>query len=195
MRNHRVERHLNKRDDYALVACIRTRAWGWQSAVSILVCRHRDNLLRLCQARLANRNDAEDAVQETILRAYRGMNGFNGDASFRTWVHAIAKNQCNTLAVRRTRHIMADHLRELVRLDETVRRNRQPSSEAVGRRVHQTLAGMSQLSRDVLMLRFFSELSIEQIAQTLGIGLSAAKMRLYRAQEQFSADYCQETAV
>jgi len=189
MRDHRLESHLKQQDERALIRRIRHREHGWQSAFSILVHRQRDGLLRLCQARLGNRQDAEDAVQETILRAYRGMAGFKADASFRTWVHAIAENQCNTLAVRRRRHVVGDHLRELVLLHDSVRRYRRPPSEAAEQRVHQTLLGMSQLYRDVLMLRFFGDLSIEQIAGTLGIGLSAAKMRLYRAQAQFADNY------
>jgi RNA polymerase sigma-70 factor (ECF subfamily) len=195
MRDQRLKTRLSRQDDHALVALIRNRGTGWQSAFSILVYRHRDELMRLCQARLANRHDAEDAVQETILRAYRGVNGFKGDASFRTWVRAIAQNQCNTLAARRARHVMGNHVRVLIELEQNLRLGRERPSKSAVRRVHRTLEGLSQPSRDVLMLRFFSGLSIEQIAYTLGIGLSAAKMRLYRASEQFASGYRQETAV
>lgn len=195
MRDRRLEKRLSKQNDQVLVDIIRNRETGWQSAFPILVHRYRDELLRLCQARLANRQDAEDAVQETVLRAYRGMNGFKGDASFRTWVHTIAQNQCVTLAVRRARHVMGDHLRILIQLELTLRQGRQPPSKTVMRRVHRTLEGLSQPSRDVLMLRFFSGLSIEQMSRTLGIGLSATKMRLYRALEQFSSGYRQKSAI
>ena len=53
--------------------------------------------------------------------------------------------------------------------------------------VHQALAQITPLGRDVLQLRYFGDLSIEDIATTLGVGISAAKMRLYRAQEQVAS--------
>jgi len=187
------QQQLKQQDDNELVACIRRRRHGWRQAFCILVQRHREGLLRYCQARLGNRQDAEDAVQESILRAHRGMAGFKGDAGFHTWLYAIAGNQCNTLAIRRGRHILGNHLRERIALYESQRRRQSPSP-ATDPRVHKTLAGMPQSSRDVLMLRFFGELSIQEIAHTLGIGLSAAKMRLYRAQERFADDYVQNLA-
>ncbi len=181
---------FEQQGDDELVAIIQHRESGWQRALSVLLLRHHEGLLWHCQSRLGNKQDAEDAVQESILRAHRGMAGFKGDAAFRTWLHAIAEHQCNTLAVRRGRHLLADHLRERIVLHERLRLRQAPAVEH-RQRVHETLAGLPQASRDVLMLRFFNELSIEQIAHTLGIGLSAAKMRLYRALEQFAAEYAQ----
>jgi RNA polymerase sigma-70 factor (ECF subfamily) len=54
-------------------------------------------------------------------------------------------------------------------------------------RVREVLARLPSKSRDVLMLRFYRDLSLEDIAVTLDVGLSAAKMRLYRAMAQFKA--------
>ncbi len=174
-------------NDASLVKLIHERAPAWQLALSVLLKRHHQALTNFCQNRLNNRQDAEDAVQETILRAYRSLHGFKGDAAFRTWLYAIAENQCRTLAVRRQRHVLSDHLRDMLALQKSLPQGE--ATRAVANQVSSTLKGMPEKSRDVLMLRFFRDLSIEQIAHTLGIGLSAAKMRLYRAQHQFAAEY------
>ncbi len=57
------------------------------------------------------------------------------------------------------------------------------------KQVREVLAELPSQASEVLMLRFYSELGLEDIAATLGIGLSAAKMRLYRAIAQFEAKY------
>jgi RNA polymerase sigma-70 factor (ECF subfamily) len=194
MSDNTQQKPLHDLDDQALVTRVQTAGKGRNLAFCILLSRHQDGLLRHCLARLGNRHDAEDAVQETVLRAYRGICGFKGDASFRTWLHVIADNQCNTLAVRRSKQIMSDHLKELVHQHESGRIDWRRPSESLTCSVHKTLSDLPDSSRDVLMLRFFCDLRIEQIASLLGIGLSAAKMRLYRAQAQFSESYGAEMA-
>lgn len=183
------EPQLQRESDDELLGRIRNRTAGWQSALSLLLHRYRGELLGYCHARLGNRHDAEDAIQETIIRAYRGLPGFKGDASFRTWIHSIAENQCRTLSVRRARHVMADHLRELVQLHETMRNQSSGITKQAEQRVHQVLEDIAPPYRDVLFLRFYRDLSLDEIARTLGISLSAAKMRLYRALDQFAAGY------
>ena len=179
-------------DDTELVASIRSRGKGWERAFPVLIRRHQPDLLRRCRARLANVHDAEDAVQETVLRAYRSLNGFKGEASFRTWLFTIADNQCNTLARQRMRYVLSDHLRELITITGEGRQTEGATNEEVSELVRETLSALPAAAREVLVLRFFRELSIEEIAGTLGIGLSAAKMRLYRALDQFAARYLGE---
>ncbi len=59
-----------------------------------MVNAHQTALLRLCYAYLHDREAAKDAVQETFLKAYRGMNGFRKEASEKTWLARIAVNVC-----------------------------------------------------------------------------------------------------
>ncbi len=167
-------------DDKKLVACVQTRDAAAKLAFSVLIERYRAPLLRRCERRLRNRHDAEDALQETLLRAYRGLGGFRGEASVSTWLTAIADNQCASLAQRRARHVMGEHLRQLILLHEEV----QPAYESGDdrpRRAQRTFARAPCRDREILFLRFFQDLTLEEIASTLGIGLSTAKMRLYRA--------------
>ncbi len=190
MKNIAQERALRVLSDEQLVDLFHAGGHRARAVYSELARRHRPDLLRRCRARLGNTADAEEAVQESLLRAYRGLLRFRRDACLRTWLFAIVDNQCNTLYVRRARSMLSDHLRALITLHEEPPRD--PGDEEVPEQhslVHEALAKLPNPSRDVLMLRFYRDLSLEEIAVTLGIGLSAAKMRLYRAMAEFKVKY------
>jgi RNA polymerase sigma-70 factor (ECF subfamily) len=67
---------------------------GDPRALEALVARYKGPLFGLCYGVLGHVEDAEDAVQESFLRALRGLSGFRGEASFRTWLFRIALNVC-----------------------------------------------------------------------------------------------------
>jgi RNA polymerase sigma-70 factor, ECF subfamily len=78
----------------AEAALLRAAQGGDREALEQLVRRHQRPLFGLCYGTLGHAEDAEDAVQETFLRALRGLSDFRGDASFRTWLYRIAINIC-----------------------------------------------------------------------------------------------------
>src|SRR6266508_4494213 len=76
---------------------------GDVEAFAILVDRYHDECVRFASRMLRDRHDAEDALQETFLRAYRGLGRYQDRDLFRSWLYRILVNQCRTLAVRRQR--------------------------------------------------------------------------------------------
>ncbi len=179
---------LNDLADEQLVALFQARGAAAADAYGVLIHRHQPQLLRRCRVRLGNTSDAEEAVQETLLRVFRGLLRFRGDAAFRTWLFSVADNQCNTLHQRRSRQVMSEHVRALIVLHEAMSYDTAGDGDAVAiEQVHELLSDLPSHAYDVLMLRFYGDLSLEDIAKTLGIGLSATKMRLYRALAQFEA--------
>ena len=83
---------------------------GDQDAYASLVGLHRRELVAHCYRMLASLQDAEDAVQETLLRAWRGLPRFEGRSSFRSWLYRIATNVCLKAIERRPRRLLpADH--------------------------------------------------------------------------------------
>lgn len=178
--------------DTELISLISEGAKDRKTIFQELIHRHRSDLQNRCHALLGNPHDAEEAVQETVIRAYLALPGYKGDAAFRTWLFAIGDNQCFTLMAKRKRFLLSDHLRELILLCDEIKQSPPLSPEGRTEQVHQVMSELPQSARDVLMLRFFGDLSLKQIADTQGIGLSAAKMRLHRAMDLFAAIYQDE---
>ena len=178
-----------QRPDSQLIAQIRGRRDGWRAAVDELVRRHERWVFSRCLMHLGNHHDAQDAAQEVLLRALQGLARFKGESEFRTWLYVIIRNACRTLALRRSRHMLSIHLQELIRLHvESLTRAADAETE-IAPQVSRTLEDISTDARQVLELRFFRDYSLEEIASHLGIGLSAAKMRLYRAIDSFRTQY------
>jgi RNA polymerase sigma-70 factor (TIGR02960 family) len=83
---------------------------GDEAAFELLVERHRGELYAHCYRMLGSIQDAEDAVQESLLGAWRGLAGFEGRSSLRTWLFRVATNACLRLGARRPRRMLSfDH--------------------------------------------------------------------------------------
>jgi RNA polymerase sigma-70 factor (ECF subfamily) len=179
------------RDEQALLNAVRTRARGWENTRSRLLELHGPAVYRRCLQRLGHVYDAEDAFQETILRALHAMDRFEGRSGLRTWLFAIADNECFSLMHRHKRHNHSEHLRQMIQIHEEHHRREVAVDPEQKRRVNAALSGLSPKAREVLGLRFYREASLHEIAHILGISLSAAKMRLYRALDQFETCYAE----
>ena len=178
-------------DDDALLTLIISQQPGWRDLLSILLQRHHCALLTRCHIYLKNREDAEDAAQETELRVFRAIRNFRGDSSFRTWLFAIADRQCYDMVRKRVKHMIDDHMRALIEIHENSV-NRMTGGAENNAIVNLALTKLPEQERDVIMLRYYMDLSLQDVSLTLGIGLSASKMRLYRALEKFAAQLHRE---
>lgn len=187
----RPHKPLGAHCDAELIVLVRGRGLGWKLAFNVLLGRHRDWLVRHCAVRLGNRHDAQDVAQQVMLRAWQAIDRFEGRSAFRTWLYTIAENQCRSFAVKRMRYVQTEHIESLI--DLYLEGTRIPDEEryACNQAVATALQNVSDKAREVLLLRFFQECSLEEIATTLTISLSAAKMRLYRSLDQFKAEYLQ----
>src|SRR4051794_18694760 len=130
--------------------------------------------------RLGSHEAAEDAVQDTLLRAYRALPSFNGDLRLRAWLHRILTNVCHDEGNRRRRQaglierleaqpfeLAADPVEEAV-LHDTVR----VMSEA--------LAELPESYREALVLRYVDGLSFREVADATGITEENARARVHR---------------
>lgn len=154
------------------------------AAYGTLISRHQAWLVRYLVYLCRDQGTAEDLAQEVFIRAHRGLATYRGDASFRTWLRSIATR------------LAFNHRRD----DATRRRYEEeaetswmlpPSDDALASReaLLRVLDGLAYPYKEILVLRFVEELSIEAIAYTLDIGKSAAKMRLSRARAAFESHY------
>lgn len=137
-----------------------------------------------------NEEDARDVVQESYLRAFRGLKRFRGDAQFTTWLYRITANCAATHLGRRSKH-HHEELTDDVELDE-VPWSRHPEAHAENTalrdRLQASLRRLPPRLRAVVVLRDVYDLPHEAIAAELGISESAAKVRLHRARKRLRED-------
>jgi RNA polymerase sigma-70 factor, ECF subfamily len=153
------------------------------TAFETLVRRHQSNLSRFCRRMLRDPDRAEDATQETLIRVYHSLPHFEQRADFKTRLFTIARNVCLT---RLRRVAMESQERE-----DYVRSQGGTACTAAANGcvpdVDELLASLSMDDREILSLRFVAGLTLQEIADSYELTLSAAKMRLYRAIEQLRA--------
>ncbi len=156
---------------------------GESAAFEELVARHGSALYRFAVRVCRSARDAEDALQDGLLAAWRGAAAFRGEAPARAWLFRIVAHACRRRGRRRAgepeRH---EEVAEAAALpaDQTAADDR-AAARQVGAAIDRALAAMSEEAREVLLLRDVEGLSGEETAAALGIGLAAAKSRLHRA--------------
>ena len=141
-----------------------------------LVEQYGDHLLRLCTLYLGDRMGAEDAVQETYLRALRAWPSFRGECSEETWLIRIAINICkNTLrSPWRRKQAPQEALNGLTEEEPELK------DDTVARAVME----LPPKYRAVVILYYYEELDSGEIAKMLGLSVSAVTMRLSRARQK-----------
>ena len=151
---------------------------GDTEAFAVLVERHHAPCLRLAMHVLGTREDAEDAVQESFLRAYRHLSRYQERQRFTGWLFRILVNQCRTTLARRRRGEtgMPAYAIEPASWDDD-------AAEWADRDalLARALSRLDPLQREAVVLRFSAELSYEEMAAATGAGVSALKMRVKRA--------------
>lgn len=167
-----------------LLQAVIAQAPGWQRAFATVVNTYRPYLFRRCVRHIRNVTDAEDVLQEVFLNAYRFAGRYEGRASLKTWLTTIADNQCNTFLRRRQRYSSVQQLLAVIDIHEAEQAATEAHEKEQRHIVAEAMARVSPTAREILSLRYWLELPLEEIARTLGIGLSATKMRLHRAHHQ-----------
>jgi RNA polymerase sigma-70 factor (ECF subfamily) len=177
--------HAETKEDGDLVERART---GDRDAFEELVRRHHQRVYRTLLAVTGNKEDAEDLAQTTFLKAFEHVGEFHGTAKFSTWLTRIAVNE----GLQRLRA-----RKPMVSLDETgpdenedfrpreVRAWGETPEQALSRSeiravVEQELMHLPEKYRMVVMLRDLEDLSTEETARALGLGIAVVKTRLLR---------------
>jgi len=129
--------------------------------------------LHLALSMLGNRRDAEDATQEALTRAWRKLHQLRPGMPVRPWFFAIIANQCRNM--RRTPWF------RLTSVVDVVHREPAPEPGIEHLDLERGLEQLPATDRGALFLHFYLDLSIEEVAATLGVSPAAAKSRIYRA--------------
>jgi RNA polymerase sigma-70 factor (ECF subfamily) len=183
---HSLSSQVVKDDEPVLVAAAKA---GDIPAFETLVNRYERKIFRLTQNITQNREDAEDTMQESFLKAFEHLSEFEGNSRFYTWLVRIAVNQAlMKLRKRRPNQVSLDE--EVDTGEELVQRDVEDWGPSPEDRYEQTelsgilssvISDLDPAFRIVFQLRDIEELSTEETAQMLGLSVPAVKSRLLRA--------------
>ncbi len=156
---------------------------GDVDAYAALVDRYYDQCARYAVRMLGNRDDAEDALQATFLRAYRALGRYQERDKFSAWLYRILVNQCRSLAARRSQRERVFLREEAVLLNATDEHQvAWPGEDEEF--VQRVLSDLDPLLREAFVLKYIEEMSYEEMAALTGVGVSALKMRVKRAADR-----------
>jgi RNA polymerase sigma-70 factor (ECF subfamily) len=161
---------------------------GDAEAFRVLVERHSRPLFRLAYRMTGNEQDAEDVVQDSLLRAYRQLKNFDERATFRTWLYRITVNCSIDLVRSRKRRLenlggadpdLDDPIQSLPATAPTPDRLAM-STQARGR-IETAMQKLSVSERTAFVLRHFEGMCIDDVSRVLGCEPGAAKHSVFRA--------------
>lgn len=153
---------------------------GDQSAMLTLVERFRGRVYGLCYRMLGQRQDAEDAVQETFVRVLRNLHRWDAERDFLPWLFAIAGNRCRTALAARRRRPVPDHSVELLADDAPDQR----AADSLAEELRLALARLRPEYQQAFLLFHQHELSYGEIAATMEVPLGTVKTWVHRARRE-----------
>jgi RNA polymerase sigma-70 factor (ECF subfamily) len=179
--------------DEELLQQARKAPEGDLRAFEDLILRYQRRVVANCRYITRDANNAEDLAQEVLVKAFFGLRGFEGRSSFWGWLQRIKVNHClNHLKKQAGRSYVGIDEPEVDEFDQLkVQATAEKLAGAISDRqlISEVLDSMSSTLRIPLVLCDMDELSYEEVAQSLGISLSAAKMRIKRGREEFRERY------
>ena len=170
-------------DDNELVKQV---CMGETQLFRLLIERHQQHIFNLCYRMLRQFEEADDATQDTFLKAYRSLKQFRGDARLKTWLCRIARNEC----LNRLRHENMASLDQQLTTDYSFQiADSTPSPlELIEQQetqsiVHEAINTLPHQYRLVITLFHLNGLSYEEISQVMEIPMGTVKTHIFRARE------------
>ena len=145
----------------------------------LLECYGND-ILRLCTLYLKDRHLAEDALQETYIRVWQKYSTFRGQAEEKTWITRIAINVCKNF--RRTAWFQRTEPFDLIEIAGDIRDDYQQIDESID--LMQAILNLKEKYRAVLLLKYYEEFSVKEIADILSMKQSTVLSLLRRGRNQ-----------
>lgn len=149
-----------------------------------IIEKYQSAIIRLCRSYLKNEEEAEDAAQEIFLRAFKSLSSFRIEKTFFSWLYTIAVNHLKSRYAK---------IRKLQERREEIQKERQPDPETpeditarneMKREVKAAIDGLPEKLKDVTVLYYIEELSVERVAEILGLSRENVKSRLFRARKK-----------
>jgi RNA polymerase sigma factor (sigma-70 family) len=156
---------------------------GNNLAFNYLVEKHKDRVYNLAFRICGNREDAEEAAQDAFLKAFKSLKGFRMRSSFSTWLYRIVYNSSVSSVRTRKNNLVSIEEFPADYNDFTGINTSEEEAERDYRNalINFALQKIDEEERGLITLRYYEDMSIEEISEATGIGKSAVKVKLFRA--------------
>ena len=156
------------------------------NAFSYIVDRHKDKAFNLAFRICCNREEAEEIAQDSFLKAYRALGGFQRKSSFSTWLYRIVYNTAISYVRVKKREILSleDFPADATDFIGTGTSEEEAESEYRRSLINFAFRKISEEDRSLITLHYFEEMSTEEISEVTGISKSNIKVKLFRARQK-----------
>jgi RNA polymerase sigma-70 factor (ECF subfamily) len=154
---------------------------GDTAAFEPLVLRYQRPFYTIALRMLGCADEASDAVQNAFLKAYQNLALFDGRRRFFSWAYRILVNECLNAQRARPSEPLVD---EPLVLDDPLDAL---AADERKQQVQRAVAALPHDYREVVVLRYFAELSYEEISDAIGVPVKTVKSRLYTARQRLTA--------
>ncbi|WNS45687.1 sigma-70 family RNA polymerase sigma factor [Paenibacillus sp. MMS20-IR301] len=151
------------------------RAQGGDSEAFIGLVKGRERqMYSVARSIVRNDEDCSDAMQETVLKAYKAISGLKEASFFGTWIMRILINECNMILRKRERVVIMSEPPEGIH---------SLSRQETDMDLHNAISGLEEISRTIVTLHYYQGLTLQEIGGLLELPAGAVKTRLHRARK------------
>lgn len=181
---------ISKFSDEELVALCQDQLPHDLEAYKELVKRYEGLVFSLCMKFLGTREDAEEVAQDSLLQVFHKIHQFQGRSAFKTWLYKIVHNYCRNriskiIRKREVQEAYEEHSKD----DQPAANFESKDSSEKSAHIQEALNKLKPKEKEIIVYKFISGMTLQEISEITGIGVSAAKMRYYRALESFKDAY------
>ena len=189
-KNNESKEDLHDLSDEEIVALCKQQLPHDLTAYKVLVERHEGMVFNLCMKFLGSHQDAEEIAQDSLLQVFHKIDQFQGRSSFKTWLYKIVQNYCRNriskiIRKREVQESYEEHAKEELPISNFEISKTSETSALI----QEALNKLKPNEREIIIYKFMSGMTLQEIAEVSDIGASAAKMRYYRALESFKEAY------
>ena len=148
-----------------------------EERISQMIKTSEKDLLRLCRVYLKEESLAEDAMQETFIKAYKNLHTFRGESSDKTWLFRIAINVCRDMQ----RTSWFRNISRMVSLDSV--QIQQPQKSEISHALMDEIMRLPKKYREVILLYYYEDMKQNEIAEILGVSVTTVCRRIEKARE------------
>jgi RNA polymerase sigma factor (sigma-70 family) len=150
-------------------------------AFNMLVMKYREKIYWHIRRMVIDHNDSDDLVQNVFIKVWRNLDGFREESRLYTWIYRIATNECMSfLKKKRTRFFLPLHDVEH-ELEQKVNADPGLSGDMIQLKLQQAVLTLPERQRVVFNMRYYDEMTYEEISEVLGVTVGALKASFHHA--------------